>query len=570
MPGRLFDPRSGAGRPGGCAATALALVAAIAGLPAQVQAQQTFGFEIERPEDAGRPGEREAPKLRSGSFLNQGSLLEEGLSVNTDPAEARRLFDGIAESEIARLFDEDLERRRQAGLPRDRETTAYLPDGRVVKWRPADMIDRAAFEGVVAGSSLLDADRAAIAERLAGPGPITPKSLAAAAAGLRREGREDAADLLAGLFADPPRARVVGRAVGGPVAPLVREPGVAPAIDTLLLDTGEAIVMHSVGGEEVPGLFARETGEICGSDGPAPEGHCALPSVMLAHGGSAICSGVTIGDRHVLTAAHCVCEHDLWEAYGIKPAEIEIILGTDLSGQVMPVDSTGPVSIYPGYLDGACGSFSQSERRGDVAIVHLAQGALEAAMDAVETELADASDNGGFLVAEIAEAGKLKAPIGIMSDLDWEGLHGESFTFYGFGTGPEMEWGRKRAASITLSSLLPCKPEYLGDCNGPPVQEVVFDDEDVGLCAGDSGGGIFRATPESPPGFDRWAVVGILSGGPDDIHCHDRTTGTLLTDQHARYVVRLDTPRVADWIADIVGDSLATVPTEDAEIVFSR
>lgn len=338
------------------------------------------------------------------------------------------------------------------------------------------------------------------------------------------------------------------------------------------------------------GAIAPPVAGLAAADGPScgganetgdPTSHCALSTVLLTVRGQVHCTGVAVTERSVLTAAHCVCPTDLMRI-GATRADLGVVLGDDEVSAAVPLDPDRPPSLYPGYLEGPCGGVREARRWGDLAVVHLAPGGMDGARTALagtvaarDAPAANAAEEKPLAVnlpegrralalrmtadpvARLSEISRTLSHVGAWDQADWQADIGGRYAFFGFGIGPDRRAGVKRAGLVTLREVLPCATH--GCAAAPVVQEVTFQDDEVGTCESDSGGGVFKATRADPgPDHGRWALVGIMSGGPATFACHD-LQGALFDVQVPRRVVRLDTPAVRGWLDAVLAEKGETL-----------
>lgn len=327
---------------------------------------------------------------------------------------------------------------------------------------------------------------------------------------------------------------------------------------------GDVFMITGTGGEvgELPGVTLEVSdyfelglsptdgsGVVCGDNTAEPWTHCTLYAVKLAVDSETICSGTMLSPHHVLTAAHCVCDG----LDGQLPDSFRVVLGQGRIGRKIQPRSAEPVSIYPGLNGGACNHNlvpKERQRNGDLAIIHLPEGAFKAALDALtETMPSSAADE---------ERDLALAAVGQTEEADWELAPPNRFAVVGFGRGVDLAVGVKRAEMITLRGHAPCDETLLDEeCSflQEYVREVSFQDEVIGLCESDSGAGIYKPAFPRPDKYGYWSVVGVVSGGPEDSACHDAALSVLAV-QNSRVIVRLDAPKTRAWLQEVLAGDL--------------
>lgn len=306
----------------------------------------------------------------------------------------------------------------------------------------------------------------------------------------------------------------------------------------------------------------------CGSDAWEPASHCGFFTVQLSDpkiGG--FCSGVLISPGQILTAGHCICGR---LNNGVLDDAVNASIGTGWLGSQAATVQTRialapkqtPVFFnegVPAYCQTGLGVGSPVVRA-DLAILQLDKGAFAKAQK-------DFDDRG--IVQE--ELGKLIAAVGNQADSVWGSEPANShFHSFGFGEGgPGQTSGVKRAVLYTARTAVPCPDPAQPSKGCDVVKEVFFQDDAVGICAGDSGGGVFKFAKKQPKDRAVLALMGIVSGTKSaDAYCQT-ADGELLVSQHRRNIVRIDTPEIREWLKENTNPSVTFVDvrTDDPSLV---
>ncbi|WP_172294841.1 trypsin-like serine protease [Pseudoruegeria sp. HB172150] len=322
-------------------------------------------------------------------------------------------------------------------------------------------------------------------------------------------------------------------------------------------NTGDIIIVRNLGVEIGPDEPTERRLEVAASPVPVDCGaangdettHCALYAarLMSTHRGT-ICTGTLISDNHLLTAAHCVCDE---VANGILSDEITASIGIPGYWAGISLDPEGVHFFNHSGSDICADSGLPLEYRqsnGDLAILTLEDGSLLSAVQRLRD-----------LGVEYETAGRARAALASeeTGPSIWQtdaGIAGNVFVTFGFGVGLDGLAGNKRAMKYTFRRLTEClygsETSDIG-CDG--LQEGIFHDESLGLCAGDSGSGMFKWADGSRDGFGKWVLMGVVSGSLNPLNCHEVYTDTPLENQYERNIVRVDTDLVLDWIEGIAG-----------------
>ena len=347
----------------------------------------------------------------------------------------------------------------------------------------------------------------------------------------------------------------------------------APNVLRMINERGE--VVFSTGRASAV-LSEQDSTPRCGSNTSDPNTHCALSTVRLLDKDIGLfCTGVVISDNHVLTAAHCLCDKD--------PMNIHVKFGAGALFHALPVSSD--IAFYDNGMGTHCAAGQTSTisaDNGDLAILTMVdpdpddeQNPLDVVAQSIEQKAAEAGET-----LEDTEVRRLRALIGVASTTIWQPVPPveNGFATWGWGDGPDGIAGTKRGMIYPFSELMPCLGDMTDEqCDG--LQEALFHDESYGLCAGDSGGGVFKAAdpgadtaPESLAGYGHWALMGIGSGDIAPADCHS-SNGQLLQTQHPRNITRIDTPGVVAWLNAVTDNSIRQSPvrmTYDITVADNR
>ncbi len=310
--------------------------------------------------------------------------------------------------------------------------------------------------------------------------------------------------------------------------------------------------LEGIGRQAIEDLLALGSGQgtvngVCSIANGLGFTHCSFYATRLISSGHTFCTGTLISDRHILTAAHCVCDKivngslssDIRASVGVQDVYAGMALDPD---GVRVFDRTGST-----YCADAGVPDAARRQHGDLAILTLADGALEQAKNKLV--------NKGILPA-LAERIRATLPDPEMGEEIWslEATTHNIFRVVGFGDGPNGADGLKRTMDYSMTEHLDCLHETepgAATCTG--IQNMLFHDPKKGLCAADSGSGVFKWAQNPPEGYGNWVLMAVVSGDTDLNNCNIDGSRELMEVQYPRNVLRIDTPMVREWILDVVG-----------------
>lgn len=290
---------------------------------------------------------------------------------------------------------------------------------------------------------------------------------------------------------------------------------------------------------------ARAEQETCSIDAAEGRLPCAVFSVMFLTNGTT-CSGTTISERHILTAAHCVCHIS---NRGPEPLKHVIVVmgdsflktpgGPEANYLPLALDESAGVNLFntstATVKDAVNFCDSRTADEGDLAILTLEQDAFAR----YEDVLANHKHWGQRYDRRFVDVGDFET-----AELPFdENTPPDAANVLATGAGRDpynsANWRQivKHVADMRISPGLPWRANE--------VDGFRVGGRDVSFCQGDSGGGVFRPISGSrKTGRDSVALIGVVTAVGDSSTCE------YIEDQPfpARSIVSLGNASVRDWI----------------------
>lgn len=262
------------------------------------------------------------------------------------------------------------------------------------------------------------------------------------------------------------------------------------------------------------------TSEPCLSTGRVLDHSCGESSLALFRGSDLVCGAVRLSSNHVITAAHCVCDNiKTFDGTTLTKLSEDLSLRSKIDRTWNALGLSGDFRVFPQMQDaiGHCPATRPHDiERGDLAILAL-------------------SNPVGFTGLKLGLMGTLEATAGTTYVDVW-----------GYGLDENAQTGEKVGVKFVIADAT-AQTRY-GSRAGVSEVRLEIGDKSSKVCPGDSGSGAFAKDAEG-----NQTLVGIISRAAGDGRCFVDGKATHIFDTVPRYFVRLDSPKVRSWIADVAG-----------------